>query len=198
MRSALTLSRKCLRPSISRAALQTRPLRTSALRDLRDFAARRGFYHPPPVKNHYGRRILWAAAVAALSPAVFVELSEKDNGGTEHTAEGRMLQASRDEIAKKLRDDDHGMSRVRHGIVLYLDVYIWEPLCTGFRFLHLVAIFVPLILSVPALWIGKRDEKRDNERSGTLWWYDFLVKSMERAGPAFIKVSIFGLPAGTS
>lgn len=99
-----------------------------------------------------------------------------------------MLAASREEIAKKLKDDDHGFSRFRHGIVLFLDIYIWEPLCTGMRFLHLMAIFVPLIVSVPALWIGSRDPKRDNERTGTLWWYSFLVKSMERSGPAFIKV----------
>lgn len=190
MRTVLTLSRQCLRPSISRAAQQVRPLRTSAFRDL---LTKRAIYHPPPSRNGKGQRIIWAAAVAALSPAVFVQLSETDNDGTEQTAEGRMLQASRDEIAKKLRDDDHGISRVRHGIILYLDIYIWEPLCTGLRFLHLVAIFVPVILSVPAIWIGNRDKTRDNERSGTLWWYWFLVKSMERGGPAFIKVRRFSM-----
>jgi aarF domain-containing kinase len=133
-------------------------------------------------------RILWAAAGAALSPIAFVQLSENNNGGTDETAEGRMLAASRDEIAKKLKDDDKGFSRFRHGVVLFLDLYFWEPLCTGLRFLHLVAIFVPLIVSVPALWLGPRVRKQDNERTGTIWWYRFLVKSMERAGPAFIKV----------
>lgn len=104
------------------------------------------------------------------------------------TAEGRMLQASRDEIKKEVGDDVHGVRRVRDSIIVFLDVYIWEPLCTGMRFLHLVVIFVPLIVSVPALWIGPRNKAKDNERSGTLWWYSFLVKSMERSGPAFIKV----------
>jgi len=99
-----------------------------------------------------------------------------------------MLQASRDEIEKKVHDDERGFTRFRHSVVFYLDMYIREPLCTGLRFLHLVVIFVPVIVSIPALWIGSRDRKRDNERSGTLWWYWFLVKSMERAGPAFIKV----------
>ena len=127
-------------------------------------------------------------AAVGLSPAVFVQLSEKDNEGTEMTAEGRMLEASREEIKKKVPDDDRGFKRFRHSIVLFLDVYFWEPLCTGFRFLHLVAIFVPVLVTVPALWLGSRDPKRDNERKGTLWWYWFLVKSMERAGPAFIKV----------
>lgn len=127
-------------------------------------------------------------AAVGLSPVVFVQLSEKENNGPKDTAEGRMLEASRQEIQKKLSDDDHGLSRVRHGIVLFLDVYMWEPLCTGIRFFHLVFIFVPVIVTIPVIWFGKRDKTRDNERGGTLWWYNFMVKSMEKAGPAFIKV----------
>ena len=185
----LAFSRSCVRqwrPFIPRHTQSGRSLFSRAPRNNRQFEANAVLSKPPPPKN--GRRIVWASAAVALSPALFVELSEKDNDGTENTAEGRMLQASRDEIAKKLRDDDHGISRVRHGIILFLDLYIWEPFCTGLRFLHLVGIFVPVILSVPALWIGNRDKNRDNERSGTLWWYKFLVKSMEQGGPAFIKV----------
>lgn len=105
-----------------------------------------------------------------------------------------MLEASREEIKKKVDDDVHGFRRVRDSIVYFSDVYIWEPICTGLRFLHLVVIFVPVMVTVPALWIGKRDPKRDNERSGSLWWYWFLVKSMERAGPAFIKVRTLDSP----
>ena len=99
-----------------------------------------------------------------------------------------MLAASRAEIAKTVPEDAVGISRIRQGVILFLDVYIWEPICTGFRFVHLLLIFVPVIVSVPAIWIGRRQKSRDMERSGTLWWYSFLVKSMERAGPAFIKV----------
>jgi aarF domain-containing kinase len=117
-----------------------------------------------------------------------VQLSEEDNDGTEQTAEKRMLQVSREEIRKKVDDDDTGLRRIRHHIVLFLDLYIWEPLCTGVRFLQLAAIFVPVVLTVPVMWIGKRQPDHDNERSGTLWWYGFLVQAMEWAGPAFIKV----------
>ena len=99
-----------------------------------------------------------------------------------------MLEVSRKEIAKKVADDDRGLSRIRHKILIFLDLYIWEPLCTGVRFLQLLVIFVPVIVSVPAIWIGTRQKDRDNERSGTLWWYGFLVIAMEYAGPAFIKV----------
>ncbi|KAK6858171.1 ABC1 family protein [Apiospora arundinis] len=44
-----------------------------------------------------------------------------------------------------------------------------------------------VILAVPAIWVGTRQPDHDNERSGTLWWYGFLVQAMEWSGPAFIK-----------
>lgn len=101
-----------------------------------------------------------------------------------------MLEVSRAEIAKKLDDNDHGLVRLEKGFILFLDLYIWEPFCTGVRFLQLAAIFVPVIVSVPIIWFGRRQPERDHERTGTIWWYEFLVKSMEWAGPAFIKVSL--------
>lgn len=182
MRSALAFSRLCLRPSLPRLRPTNCHIRSFRTALSRQAGGNWGF----PRRSTRATHILWAAT--ALSPAIFVQLSEKDNNGTEQTAETRMLAASREEIAKKLSDDDHGFSRFRHGIVLLLDVYIWEPICTGFRFLHLVVIFVPVMLTVPAIWLGSRQKHRDNERSGRLWWYRFLVNSMERAGSAFIKV----------
>lgn len=125
---------------------------------------------------------------AALGTAAFVKLSEEEDGAPGETAERRMLEASRAEISKELDENDRGFSRLRHKIVYFVDVYVWEPLCTGIRFLHLAAIFVPVLLSVPVIWFGTRQKDRDNERTGTLLWYSFLVKGMEWAGPAFIKV----------
>lgn len=183
MRSILTFGRLCLRQS-KPPALSTPPCRAfrTALFRARNVNTRSNVKHSPKI----GYRILWATA--ALSPIAFVQLSQEDNDGTNLTAEGRMLEASRKELAKGLQDHDRGFSRFRHSIVLFLDLYIWEPICTGLRFLHLVFIFVPVIATVPAIWIGARNPERDHERSGTLWWYWFLVKSMERAGAAFIKV----------
>lgn len=116
-----------------------------------------------------------------------MRLSEEDNGDGK-TPEEHMLEASRAEIQKRVPDDMHGLSRVWRYFCLFIDKCIYEPIATGFRFLHLVVIFVPVIATAPALWFGRRRKDRDNERSGTLWWYGFLVHSMERAGPAFIKV----------
>lgn len=183
MRSTLLLGRLCLRQAPKlRAATQ---YRVASKRTYGSGNGWSGSHWKAPPRN--GRLVL--AAAASLSPAAFVSLSEKDNGGTEQTAEGRMLEASRDEIEKRVDDDVHGFRRFKDHIILFLDLYIWEPVCTGLRFLHLVVIFVPVLVTVPALWIGTRQKDRSNERSGTLWWYWFLVKSMERAGPAFIKVN---------
>jgi aarF domain-containing kinase len=184
MRAALTLGRTYLRQSLPRARpiLQCRGIQNATKRTYGSGGWR--YFRPPPRRDG-----LILTAAAALSPVAFVQLSEKDNGGTKQTAEGRMLEASRDEIKKEVREDVRGIWRLRDSIVLFLDVYLWEPLCTGTRFLHLVVIFVPVIATVPMIWIGRRNKERDDERSGTLWWYWFLVKSMERAGPAFIKVA---------
>ena len=114
-------------------------------------------------------------------------LSEEDNGDGK-TPEEHMLEASRAEIAKDVPDDVHGLTRAWRSFVLFVDTIIIEPLATTFRFLHLFVIFVPVLATIPVIWLGPRRKSRDSERAGTLWWYSFLVHSMERAGPAFIKV----------
>ncbi len=130
-----------------------------------------------------------AAAGSGLAAAAFVELAETDSSATVgDTGESRMLEVSRAEARPTAGDSDGTLGWVRRQVVVCLDLYLWEPVCTGFRFLQLVVIFVPVLLAVPAVWVGSRVPERDNERSGTLWWYAFLVRAMEWAGPTFIKV----------
>lgn len=112
-----------------------------------------------------------------------------DTGDKTH--EEAMLEASRKELKEQVPPAIQKSKKYRRGIYFFADYYIIEPICTGLRFLHLVVIFVPVMVTVPAMWLGKRQPDRDNERSGTLWWYGFLVRSMERAGAAFIKVMPF-------
>ena len=122
-----------------------------------------------------------------LTPAAFVALSEagiQDGEGRE----GRMLEASRKELEKHAPEDAGRTGKIWWKLLRILDAYIYEPLATGLRFLHLVVIFVPVIIAVPAVWLGGRQKDHDDERSGTIWWYGFLVWSMEQAGPAFIKL----------
>ncbi|KUJ20487.1 ubiquinone biosynthesis protein-like protein [Mollisia scopiformis] len=206
-RSALTLGRTCLRcPRPTLRSQQCLPNYNSRGLGLGlQPIARRAYIHgggsqraggkskwqwqwqwrSPPSK----RGLLFATATS-LSPVVFIQLSEEDNTGTNETAEGRMLAASRSELkdSKTVSADTRGFARFKDTVVLFLDRYLWEPVCTGLRFLHLVVIFVPVMVSVPVMWVGRRDRQRGGERRGCLWWYGFLVRGMERAGPAFIKL----------
>lgn len=129
-----------------------------------------------------------SGGAAALGTAAFVELSQQDNGNDQETGEKRMLEASRAEVRKGVPAESRGIARLGERIKYLIDLLIIEPVCTGFRFLQLVVIFVPVIITIPAIYFGNRQPDRDNERSGTLWWYGFLVNEMELAGPAFIKL----------
>lgn len=150
-----------------------------------NLARARIFFRKPPPPFRSGRALIATAAV--LSPAAFIELSEEDRHDGK-TGEEHMLEASRRELDESVPEVLRNSKKVRRSIWYFLDTWIWEPIATGIRFAHLVFIFVPVIVTVPAIWFGARQKDRDNERSGTLWWYGFLVWSMERAGAAFIKV----------
>ncbi|KAF2268111.1 ABC1-domain-containing protein [Lojkania enalia] len=127
-------------------------------------------------------------AAAALSTLALVAIGNHGSGNGEKTHEEAMLEASRRELKEQVPTRLQNSKKLRREIYFFVDTYVIEPICTGLRFLHLVIIFVPVLVTVPAIWLGKRQPDRDNERSGTLWWYRFLVRSMERAGAAFIKL----------
>ena len=82
------------------------------------------------------------------------------------------------------------------GVIGFLREYILEPILTFFRFLHLFVLFAPVIVTSPMLLVGKPSTRRrpgkpvahEEESWGAVWWYAFLVKQMERAGPSFIKL----------
>lgn len=141
-----------------------------------------------PVKRVPRRApVIGGVVMAALAPGAFLKLAEKSDD-REKTGEMQMLEASREEIRKTVSKEARGFSRVYQSIVVFWYYYVYDPIATGFRLLHLAVIFIPVVVTVPAIWIGRRVEARNNTRSGTLWWYRFLVKAMECAGPAFIKV----------
>ncbi|KAG9128011.1 hypothetical protein FRC07_006371 [Ceratobasidium sp. 392] len=71
----------------------------------------------------------------------------------------------------------------------FLHSRIWEPIRTGFRFLHLLGIFLPVILAAPIILVGPQEEHYGGDRWGAVWWYGLLVRAMQRAGPTFIKLS---------
>ena len=166
-------SHNAFNPGILRSLNSAKPLR-------RPYT---GLYRKATPKHAPRRRIL----LGLLTPAAFAALSEagdKDGEGRE----GRMLEASRKELEKHVPQDASRTGKIWWQFLQILDAYVYEPLATGFRFLHLVVIFVPVIIAVPVVWLGGRKKDQDDERTGTLWWYGFLVWSMEQAGPAFIKL----------
>ncbi|KAF9187427.1 hypothetical protein BGZ50_001952 [Haplosporangium sp. Z 11] len=79
--------------------------------------------------------------------------------------------------------------RLKQHLEDMLEDYVLHPILTIWRFGVLVVIFMPLIVTAPAVFVGKRIKDQDDERSGTLWWYRLLVRHMEMAGPTFIKLS---------
>ncbi|KAF9428503.1 hypothetical protein BGZ94_002173, partial [Podila epigama] len=81
------------------------------------------------------------------------------------------------------------LRRLKQYLEDLLEDYVIHPTLTIWRFGVLAVIFLPLILTAPAVFIGERIKDKDDERSGTLWWYSLLVRHMEMAGPTFIKLS---------
>lgn len=104
-----------------------------------------------------------------------------------------MLKESERERKEKAREVPAGLSLMRQLMrrtrILVVE-YIIEPLATGFRFINLVMIFAPLILTIPVVCFGSRVGGNTGERSGTLWWYGFLIAMVDKAGPTFIKVGV--------
>lgn len=185
MRTFLLFSRQCLRSGFQQHAVH-HTARSSA-RPFTSISFIRQQFHTPRFR---GRTIIWSgvAGAAALSPLAFVGIANDKSTNGDKTHEEAMLEVSRKELKEQVPKVLQHSTKYRRGIYFFIEDYIIEPIATGFRFLHLVIIFVPVIVTIPVIWLGQKQTDRDNERSGTLWWYSFLVSSMERAGAAFIKV----------
>ncbi|KAF1959511.1 ABC1-domain-containing protein [Byssothecium circinans] len=190
MRTAYWLGRQCLRQGPRRPTsfsfTFTFPFRASTRHYTSGSFLGRQFATP----RFSHRTILWSGAggAAVLSPLAFVDISHDATVGGDKTHEEAMLDASRKELSEQVPKSIEHSTKYRRGIYFFIEDYVVEPISTGLRFLHLVIIFVPVIATIPVIWLGAKQADRDNERSGTLWWYSFLVRSMERSGAAFIKL----------
>ena len=129
----------------------------------------------------------------ALLAMAGVPLTVQDFGGDgEDIEESALDQSVLDTSEHELEEFPYGVIEGQSIFFKNLKIafirYIYEPIATGLRFIQLVAIFLPVFATIPFIFVGSRNPDHDNERTGTLWWYSFLVKQMERAGPTFIKV----------
>lgn len=73
-------------------------------------------------------------------------------------------------------------------ITFAINDYVWEPLVTIGRFVELTVIFLPILITIPISWFGKKDPSNNNERSGSIMWYKVLRFTLESAGASFIKL----------
>lgn len=138
---------------------------------------------------YLGTVTLVVAVPLGLSPSIPGK-RRKEADDREKTTEQLMLEESDLEREEHWRvsDDQLLIFRVLQSIQLFVVNWVIEPLATGFRFVTLVTIFVPVILALPLCFLGPRIPEKSNERRGIIMWYAFLIKSMENAGPTFIKV----------
>ena len=87
-------------------------------------------------------------------------------------------------ISSPTENRERILTRIMH----LLREQIWEPIRTATRFIHLLILFTPVIITTPMLFVGTPDPKLHGDKWGAIWWYGLLVKQMEAAGPTFTKV----------
>lgn len=178
LRRLLPLGRSS--PLLNRSGYNSRACKSFSDNASTRLAPRPSIFRVPPPP--YSTKLL----LCALSPAAFIKISQNEEDAGK-TAEEQMLEASRKELENYVPQYLKG-SEFGRGVYFFVDHYIVEPFMTGIRFLHLAFIFIPVLFTVPAIWFGRKLSDRDGERRGALWWYAYLVWSMEKAGASFIKV----------
>jgi aarF domain-containing kinase len=106
------------------------------------------------------------------------------------TNEERLLEESEkewDELYNQVPQDRNVLYKVYRFLAIPFRVWIFEPLATAFRFVHLVVIFAPVLITIPMVFLGTASAN-SHDKSGAILWYRFLVHQMEMAGPTFIKL----------
>ncbi|KAG0012169.1 hypothetical protein BGZ82_002702, partial [Podila clonocystis] len=148
---------------------------------------------PLPVKG--ASTSTWHVVIPALatqtglflsSPGIHLEaLVPSENSNIK---EARPIPHLKSELVLEIQRPSF-LRRLKQYLEDMLEDYVVHPILTIWRFGVLMVIFMPLILTVPAVFIGERNKDKDDERSGTLWWYSLLVRHMELAGLSVIKLS---------
>lgn len=155
------------------------------------------FATPPPFLRPHARlwtwRTLWLApiiggVVVYLSPDPRIHLPSVFSSPTLIPCPGSRDDARRfsDQAMISSPAEPH-CSLTCHAIGALRD-FIWEPILTARRFIYLFCLFLPVIITIPMLLVGSPDKQLQGDRWGAVWWYGFLVKKMQAAGPTFIKV----------
>ncbi|KAF9144537.1 hypothetical protein BGX30_012477 [Mortierella sp. GBA39] len=144
---------------------------------------------PSPGWQHYViPAVVTQGSLALFGPGILLEARDLPVHH-QHAKPAHPIPYIKTEIIKEAAQDPSFWRRLRHQLEDLWEDYVVHPVLTIWRFGVLALIFLPLIVTVPAVFIGERNKELSDERSGTLWWYSLLVKHMELAGPTFIKLS---------
>lgn len=166
-----------LQPSLAPLCRNRVPLRPLHVHAFRQQAPRQC---ATAVRSNFPRHIPVLYSFALAVPTA--------NSPTPKTATTAIRHATPSEIeAAGVEPSSSSIVQFLQRLISALDEWIVEPLLTVRRLAHIFILFAPVLLTVPITFFGKHVPK-EGERSGTLWWYDFLAAQMERAGPTFIKV----------
>ncbi|CCE64665.1 hypothetical protein TPHA_0I01610 [Tetrapisispora phaffii CBS 4417] len=130
-----------------------------------------------------------------LSPIIHNETLSPDSKGD--TLEMGLYIASQRELEEsKARDAELAIMQSKNILtrqlrrLVYYVTDLLEPLFVTIRFLELSIIFVPILITYPISFFGKRIYYGNDivETQGSLVWYRLFRKALELAGPSFIKL----------
>ncbi|KAF9566035.1 hypothetical protein EC968_003931 [Mortierella alpina] len=182
-------------------ALLRESLISSARRLKSTTAAKDAFHSSGGVRpaNYSPARISLTAAWPYVIPALAtqggltlfsrgIHLEAIRNDNNDNALPAQRIPYVKTEIVKEAKKPSF-WRRLKQYLEDLLEDYVLHPVLTIWRFGVLAVIFLPLILTAPAVFVGKRNKELHDERSGTIWWYSLLVRHMELAGPTFIKLS---------
>lgn len=94
-----------------------------------------------------------------------------------------------EEYRRKKLTESSFIVRIIYHLKFALTDYVIDPCITIARFVELTLIFVPVLLTAPICWIGRKDSRTgENVRSGARLWFKYLRWSAEHAGASFIKL----------
>lgn len=115
---------------------------------------------------------------------------------TEDTFENGLYAASQkeekdlfDAYRREKTTKGNAIVRSYYHILFFVIDYLIDPIKTIIRFVELTTIFMPVLLSSPMCWFGKKDRKTgEHVRSGAKLWFRYLRWASEVAGASFIKL----------
>lgn len=135
-------------------------------------------FHNSPIQNDM------LQGAMQLEPAADLKPNPKGD-----TYENGLFLSSQQELEDEIESYRKDRLSRRLGFIYKISFafhdYVWEPLVTIGRFVELTIIFLPIVITLPISWFGK---KKNNTRSGSIFWYKVLRFSLETAGASFIKL----------